>query len=147
MNFFEWITDMFSIRMVRIFAWIVLFSVVVVPLIRRHSQYQGQALSEVEYTLHKPQDRNLNLVFYKRGCPYCQAAEKEVISEAKRNKNKTYFINLDKARGLAVSEQYHVHKAYTIIKIRGKKVTRYYTAKVVDGKIVANRAEISQAFK
>lgn len=24
MNFFEWITDMFSIRMVRIFAWIVL---------------------------------------------------------------------------------------------------------------------------
>ena len=63
-------------------------------------------------------DQNVNLVFYKSGCPYCQAGKQAVISAAEKSAYPTFYINVESEKGLALVNKYKLKKAATIVKLR-----------------------------
>ena len=92
-------------------------------------------------------DQNINLVFYKTGCPYCQAGKKAVVTAAKENAYPTFYIDVDSAKGQQLVKQYQVEKAATIITLRdGESQLYLYAKKTQAGKITANTKNIEEAF-
>ncbi|MDY4034582.1 MAG: thioredoxin, partial [Streptococcus dysgalactiae] len=43
--------------------------------------------------------RTVNLVFYKKSCPYCRVAKKEIITQAKNSQVITYFVDTSTKEG------------------------------------------------
>lgn len=92
-------------------------------------------------------NQNVNLVFYKTGCPYCKAGKKAVVTAAKENAYSTFYINVDSNKGQQLVKQYQVEKAATIITLRDGESQRYlYAKKTQAGKITANTKNIKEAF-
>lgn len=92
-------------------------------------------------------DQNINLIFYKTGCPYCQAGKKAVVTAAKENAYPTFYIDVDSAKGQQLVKQYQVEKAATIITLRdGESQLYLYAKKTQAGKITANTKNIEEAF-
>ena len=92
-------------------------------------------------------NQNVNLVFYKTGCPYCQAGKKAVVTTAKENAYPTFYINVDSDKGQQLVKQYQVEKAATIITLRdGESQLYLYAKKTQAGKITANTKNIEEAF-
>ena len=54
-------------------------------------------LTQNEYTAAVV-DRNANLVFYKSGCPYCQAGKQAVISAAEKSAYPTFISMLSRKK-------------------------------------------------
>lgn len=44
-------------------------------------------------------NQNVNLVFYKRGCPYCEVGKKAVINAAGKNQFPTFYIDVESEDG------------------------------------------------
>ncbi|MGE9832644.1 thioredoxin [Ligilactobacillus salivarius] len=110
-----------------------------------YGRYQQQPLNQNVYS-KIVQERNYNLVFYKKGCPYCQSAEKKVISESKKSSIPTIFINVEDPKGKSLVAQYHVNRPATAISVRKDSVNTYIYATKVNGKIRANVGTIKQMF-
>ncbi|KXU10259.1 thioredoxin family protein [Streptococcus gallolyticus] len=92
-------------------------------------------------------NQNVNLVFYKTGCPYCQAGKKAVVTAAKENAYPTFYIDVDSDKGQQLVQQYQVEKAATIITLRdGESQLYLYAKKTQAGKITANTKNIKEAF-
>lgn len=92
-------------------------------------------------------NQNVNLVFYKTGCPYCKAGKKAVVTAAKENAYSTFYINVDSNKGQQLVKQYQVEKAATIITLRdGESQLYLYAKKTQSGKIMANTKNIKEAF-
>lgn len=92
-------------------------------------------------------DQNVNLVFYKTGCPYCQAGKQAVVTAAKESAYPTFYIDVDSAKGQQLVKQYQVDKAATIITLRNGQSHCYrYAKKTKAGKIMANTKTIKEAF-
>lgn len=92
-------------------------------------------------------NQNVNLVFYKTGCPYCKAGKKAVVTAAKENAYSTFYINVDSNKGQQLVKQYQVEKAATIITLRdGESQLYLYAKKTQSGKITANTKNIKEAF-
>lgn len=92
-------------------------------------------------------DQNVNLVFYKTGCPYCQAGKKAVVIAAKDSPYPTFYIDVDSDKGQQLVKQYQVDKAATIITLRNGQSHCYrYAKKTKAGKITANTKTIEEAF-
>jgi len=95
-------------------------------------------------------DQNVNLVFYKMGCPYCQAGKQAVVTAAKESAYPTFYIDVDSDKGQQLVKQYQVEKAATIITLRDGESQHYlYTKKTQKGKITkitANTKNIEEAF-
>ena len=147
MDFYRKVTSLIPRNVIRICVCFTLLWLIAIPFIRRKYLYQGQPLTEANYTLKDLKKDNLNLVFYKPGCPYCEAAQKSVVTTARNSKYKTYFVNVTKERGIEISRQYHVTRAATIVTIRNKRLKYYRAAKAIKGHIVVDRKQIATAFK
>lgn len=92
-------------------------------------------------------DQNVNLVFYKTGCPYCQAGKQAVVTAAKESAYPTFYIDVESDKGQQLVKQYQVEKAATIITLRdGESQLYLYAKKTQAGKITANTKNIEEAF-
>jgi len=92
-------------------------------------------------------DQNVNLVFYKTGCPYCQAGKKAVVTAANESTYPTFYIDVESDKGQQLVKQYQVEKAATIIVLRdGESQLYLYAKKTQAGKITANTKNIKEAF-
>ncbi|SUN08684.1 thioredoxin/glutaredoxin [Streptococcus agalactiae] len=92
-------------------------------------------------------NQNVNLVFYKRGCPYCEVGKKAVINAAGKNQFPTFYIDVESEDGQDLVKKYQVEKAATIVQIRGgrsKRVT--YAVKDRYGHYQPKRQIIKEVF-
>ena len=102
-------------------------------------------LTQNEYTVV---DQNANLVFYKSGCPYCQAGKQAVISAAEKSAYPTFYINVESEKGQVLVKKYQVKKAATIVTLRdGKQQLSLYATKTSKGEINVDESAIKEAMK
>lgn len=92
-------------------------------------------------------NKNYNLVFYKKDCPYCKAAKSTVEEESYTSDYETFWIDLDTQEGQLLKERYGVKYASTIVALRKGVNQEYSYALKKKGRFVPNRAEIEKAFK
>ena len=91
-------------------------------------------------------NRNANLVFYKKGCPYCEKGKTSVIDAAKKSVYPTFYIDVESESGQVLVKKYQVEKAATIVTLRDGKPQLYlYSAKDKQGKITADEKTIKEA--
>ena len=91
-------------------------------------------------------DQNVNLVFYKKNCPYCQVGKSVVEDAANKGSYPTFYIDTQTEEGQKLVEKYQVEKAATIIKIRKGKIKKYlYASRDSEEKIVADEKVIQEA--
>lgn len=93
----------------------------------RNNDYASQKNNQDNFTSLKEND-NSNLIFYKKDCPYCAGAEKEVLEQSRKSNVPTFFIDAESASGKPLVKKYHVRYAATVITIRGGKVQKYIYA-------------------
>lgn len=90
-------------------------------------------------------DQNVNLVFYKKDCPYCQVGKSVVVDAANKGFYPTFYIDTQTEEGQKLVEKYQVEKAATIIKIRKGKIKKYlYALRDSEEKIVADEKSIQE---
>ena len=90
--------------------------------------------------------QNVNLVFYKIGCPYCEAGKDAVVTAAKESPYPTFYINVDSDEGQELVNKYQVTKAATIVQIRdGIRKLYLYAASNDSGQIRENNEAIKEA--
>ena len=100
-----------------------------------HKEYQNTVL-----------DQNVNLVFYKKDCPYCQVGKSVVVDASNKGSYPTFYIDTQTEEGQKLVEKYQVEKAATIIKIRKGKIKKYlYASRDSEEKIVADEKGIQEA--
>ena len=91
-------------------------------------------------------DQNVNLVFYKKDCPYCQVGKSVVVDASNKGSYPTFYIDTQTEEGQKLVEKYQVEKAATIIKIRKGKIKKYlYASRDSEEKIVADEKSIQEA--
>lgn len=91
-------------------------------------------------------DQNVNLVFYKKDCPYCQVGKSVVVDAANKGSYPTFYIDTQTEEGQKLVEKYQVEKAATIIKIRKGKIKKYlYASRDSEEKTVADEKAIQEA--
>ncbi|HEM3503021.1 TPA: thioredoxin [Streptococcus suis] len=91
-------------------------------------------------------EQNVNLVFYRTGCPYCEKGKQAVISAAKYSPYPTFFIDVESEDGQILVKKYQVEYAASIIKIRDGKSSIYqYAIKNKPGQIEADQVTIKEA--
>lgn len=93
-------------------------------------------------------NENVNIVFYKKGCPYCEAGVSKIKSEAKQSDVTTFYVDVDSIDGRALTSRFSVTKASTILKIRnGKSTLNYYAYDDKNGDIAVNDKYIEDVFE
>ena len=91
-------------------------------------------------------DQNVNLVFYRKDCPYCQVGKSVVVDAANKGSYPTFYIDIQTEEGQKLVEKYQVEKAATIIKIRKGKIKKYlYASRDSEEKLVADEKAIQEA--
>ena len=91
-------------------------------------------------------DQNVNLVFYRKDCPYCKVGKSVVVDAANKGSYPTFYIDIQTEEGQKLVEKYQVEKAVTIIKIRKGKIKKYlYASRDSEEKIVADEKAIQEA--
>lgn len=89
-------------------------------------------------------DQNVNLVFYRKDCPYCQVGKS--VDAANKGSYPTFYIDIQTEEGQKLVEKYQVEKAATIVKIRNGKIKKYlYASRDSEEKIVADEKAIQEA--
>lgn len=92
-------------------------------------------------------NQNVNLVFYRNGCPYCKAGKKTVITAAEKSLYPTFYIDVESEDGQALVKKYQIEKAASIIKIReGKSHLYTYATKNKTGQIEPDQMSIKEVF-
>ncbi|MGT2930210.1 thioredoxin [Streptococcus dentasini] len=92
-------------------------------------------------------DQDVNLVFYKPGCPYCRAGKQAVIKAAEDSPYPTYYIDVESESGKELVNYYGVRKAATVIKVRKGTSQSFIYAKNGRGKEkMADSNQIKEAF-
>ncbi|MVX59034.1 thioredoxin [Streptococcus danieliae] len=89
-----------------------------------------------------------NLVFYKEGCPYCQAGKQAIIEAAQASDIPTFYINVDTEDGQFLVKKYKVERAASLVRIReGKSEVVEYAYDNSSGQIEVNRASLRKLMK
>lgn len=102
-------------------------------------------LTEIVY-VDTVENQNVNLVFYKEGCPYCKAGKEVVVKAAKSSHFPTFYINVDTQGGQVLVDKYQVDSAATIVQIRDGKAKLFdYAAEDREGNIKADKTAIQEA--
>ena len=73
--------------------------------------------------------QNVNLVFYRKNCPYCQAGKSAVIEATKKVQHTTFYINVETKDGQELVKRYDVFKAATMVVIREGRLSLIGTLK------------------
>ncbi|MEX2803841.1 thioredoxin domain-containing protein [Streptococcus sp. H31] len=90
--------------------------------------------------------QNVNLVFYKKSCPYCKAAKDKIIEESKGSLITTFYVDVTTADGKSLAEHFGVVKAPTIVMIRDGEVSIGYYAYDEGGEIMVDNEYIEEVF-
>lgn len=91
--------------------------------------------------------KNVNLVFYRKGCPYCEKGKAAVIDAAKTSEHPTFYIDVTSESGQVLVKQYHVKKAATLVQLRNGHVKQWaYAMKDSDGNYQPNLKSIKEVF-
>lgn len=104
-----------------------------------------KSLTQKEY-VNTVIKQDVNLVFYKRGCPYCKAGKQAVISEAKKSAITSYFVDVETKEGKLLTKKYNVDYAPSIVTIRKGKSKVYLYAGDKDNKKVVFYDVIKDVF-
>lgn len=89
-----------------------------------------------------------NIVFYKRGCPYCHHAKKAVIKASQHSKVTSFFVDVDSSEGKSLIDKYEVKKASSIVKISGgQPEVMIYAKDGKSGKIITDYKVITESFE
>lgn len=92
-------------------------------------------------------NEDVNIVFYKKGCPYCEAGMRKIKHEAKQSNVTTFFVNVDTTDGQVLTSRFDVVKAPTIVTIRDGAITLdYYAYDDKNGDITVNEKYIEEVF-
>ncbi|MEY8435863.1 thioredoxin [Streptococcus hyointestinalis] len=92
-------------------------------------------------------NQNANLVFYRTGCPYCEAGKTAVVVAAQKSAYPTFYIDVESKLGQQLVKKYHVEVAATLIQIRdGKTKLFHYAMKTSAGKYQPKTESIEEAF-
>lgn len=92
-------------------------------------------------------ERDINIVFYKKGCPYCEAGIGTVKKEAKHSNVTTLFVDVESLDGKNLASRFDVVKAPTIVTVRNGSITLDYYAYDKDGDVYVNKDYIKKVFK
>ncbi len=92
-------------------------------------------------------NEDVNIVFYKKGCPYCEAGMGKIKSETKQSDVTTFYVDVDSTYGQSMAACFEVVKAATIVKIRDGAITLgYYAYDDKNGDISVNDKFIEEVF-
>lgn len=92
-------------------------------------------------------NENINIIFYKKGCPYCEAGMSKIKSEAKQSDVTTFYVDVNSTDGQALTSRFDVVKAPTIVTIRNGAITLdYYAYDDKNGDIAVNDKYIEEVF-
>lgn len=92
-------------------------------------------------------NENINIVFYKKGCPYCEAGMSKIKSEAKDSDVTTFYVDVESEDGQVLTSRFDVEKAPAIVMIRnGKSTLDYYAYDGSNGDITVNEDYIEEVF-
>lgn len=97
--------------------------------------------------------KDYNLVFYKKGCPYCKGAMFEIVkgavdSSLREGGAETLFVDTEGKAGRELVKKYHVRYATTVVKVRNKKeVKKMVYAEKVAGKYRAKEEVVDEVFR
>lgn len=92
-------------------------------------------------------NENINIVFYKKGCPYCEAGMSKIKSEAKDSDVTTFYVDVESEDGQVLVKRFDVKKAPAIVMIRdGKSTLDYYAYDDKNGDITVNEDYIEEVF-
>lgn len=92
-------------------------------------------------------NENVNIVFYKKGCPYCEAGMSKIKSEAKRSDVTTFYVDVESPDGVKLVNRFGVAKASTLIMIRNGAITQESYVVAKNGRIVHRSRFIEKAFR
>ena len=121
---------------------------VLVPIKIGYAYYLSDYHSELTAKVYNDTvNENINIVFYKKGCPYCEAGMSKIKSEAKQSDVTTFYVDVDSTDGQALTSRFDVEKAPAIVKIRdGKSTLDYYAYDDNNGDITVNDKYIEEVF-
>lgn len=91
-------------------------------------------------------NENVNIVFYKKGCPYCEAGMSKIKSEAKQSDVTTFYVDVESPDGVKLVNRFGAKRAPIIVKIRNGVSTLDYYAYNQDGDIIVNDKYIEEVF-
>lgn len=92
-------------------------------------------------------NENINIVFYKKGCPYCEAGMSKIKREAKQSDVTTFYVDVESEDGQTLTRRFDVEKASAIVKVRdGKSTLDYYAYDDNNGDIAVNDKYIEEVF-
>ncbi len=119
-----------------------------VPLKIGYDYYSSDYHSDLTAKVYNDTvNEDVNIVFYKKGCPYCEAGMSKIKSEAKQSNVTTFFVNVDTTDGQALTSRFDVVKAPTIVTIRdGAIALDYYAYDDKNGDIAVNEKYIEEVF-
>lgn len=119
-----------------------------VPLKIGYDYYSSDYHSELTAKAYNDTvNENINIVFYKKGCPYCKAGMSKIKSEAKQSDVTTFYVDVESEDGNTLVDYFNIEKAATIVKIRdGKSTLNYYAYDDKNGDIAVNNEYIEEVF-
>ncbi|WGN89587.1 thioredoxin [Ligilactobacillus faecis] len=128
----------------KFFLGVILLGICLTGLFGSNS-YARQKNNQDNFTNLK-ESSNSNLVFYKKNCPYCEGAEKEILEYSRKTTIPTFFIDTRSNNGKTLVKKYNVRYASTIIKIREGKAEKYIYAEKQGGAYRAKQDVIKKVF-
>ena len=120
----------------------------------KNNSYRSQSDARTSVSkIIEGKSKNYNLVFYKKGCPYCQGAMFEIVkgavdSSLREGGAETLFVNTEGKAGRELVKKYHVRYAATVVKVRNRKeVKKMVYAEKVAGKYRAKEEVVDEVFR
>ena len=119
-----------------------------VPLKIGYDYYSSDYHSDLTAKVYNDTvNENINIVFYKKGCPYCEAGMSKINSEAKQSDVTTFYVDVESEDGNTLVDYFNIEKAASIVKIRdGKSTLNYYAYDDKNGDIAVNNEYIEEVF-
>lgn len=109
-----------------------------VPLKIGYDYYSSDYHSDLTAKVYNDTvNEDVNIVFYKKGCPYCEAKQSDVT---------TFYVEVNSTDGQALTSRFDVVKAPTIVTIRNGAITLDYYAYDKNGEINVNDKYIEEVF-
>lgn len=91
---------------------------------------------------------NFNLVFFKRGCPMCQAGKQAVLRASQNSPYPSVMVDVETKEGQALVKQYGVTRAASLVLNREHHIQHYrYVIKRHDGKFMPNQEALKALTK
>lgn len=91
---------------------------------------------------------DFNLVFFKRGCPMCQAGKQALLKASQNSFYPSVMVDVETNEGQVLVKRYGVTKTASLVLSRGHKLQHYrYVIKRHDGKFIPNQEALKALTK